>query len=131
VIGRQRGGNVGLALVAWSYLAACASIRTWSNGAPRLCPWFLLTGFDCPLCGTTRAWGALLHGDTYAAFQFNHWTPLLLPLWVAFAVVVTIRSIAPSSEGALSISRARRSMTFTKVDSISGVALTLPKAVAQ
>ena len=35
------------------------------------CPFRLLTGWNCPLCGGTRMGGALLHGDLAAAWSFN------------------------------------------------------------
>ncbi|MPY86322.1 MAG: DUF2752 domain-containing protein [Luteitalea sp.] len=38
------------------------------------CPFFALTGFLCPGCGTTRALHALLHGHLTEAFALN---PLL------------------------------------------------------
>jgi hypothetical protein len=40
------------------------------------CPLRLLTGLDCPFCGTTRMIGALLHLDAGAALRFN--APVLL-----------------------------------------------------
>lgn len=38
------------------------------------CPFFALTGLECPGCGTTRALHALLHGHLTTAFTLN---PLL------------------------------------------------------
>nr|WP_269778633.1 DUF2752 domain-containing protein [Microlunatus antarcticus] len=35
------------------------------------CPFRIVTGWDCPLCGGTRMGSALLHGDVAAAFAFN------------------------------------------------------------
>jgi len=35
------------------------------------CPLFALTGIQCPLCGATRAAGALAHGDLAAAWSHN------------------------------------------------------------
>jgi hypothetical protein len=35
------------------------------------CPFRALTGWDCPLCGSTRMGSALLHGDVVAAFFYN------------------------------------------------------------
>jgi Protein of unknown function (DUF2752) len=51
------------------------------------CPLFLLTGVQCPACGSTRMVHALLHGDLVAAWQFNAvmlvvGLPLLVWLWV-------------------------------------------------
>lgn len=35
------------------------------------CPFKLITGWDCPLCGGTRMGAALMHGDVSAAFHYN------------------------------------------------------------
>ena len=35
------------------------------------CPFRIVTGWDCPLCGGTRMGSALLHGDVATAFAFN------------------------------------------------------------
>ena len=35
------------------------------------CPSQLLTGYDCPGCGTLRALHALMHGDIDAAWNYN------------------------------------------------------------
>lgn len=35
------------------------------------CPFRMITGWDCPLCGGTRLGNALLHGDIAAAFAYN------------------------------------------------------------
>lgn len=57
------GGFVGFGL-ALSSLYAAAGIGFG-------CPFKLLTGWDCPLCGGTRLGSSLLHGDLVTAFWFN------------------------------------------------------------
>lgn len=52
-----------------------------------LCPFRLLTGLQCPGCGTTRALHELLHGHLLAAFMLN---PLLL-LALPFALYAFVR----------------------------------------
>lgn len=42
-----------------------------TTGVGVACPFRVVTGWDCPLCGGTRMGGALLHGDVAAAFAFN------------------------------------------------------------
>ena len=42
-----------------------------TTGIGLLCPFRVLTGWACPLCGGTRMGGALLHGDVQAAFGYN------------------------------------------------------------
>jgi hypothetical protein len=51
------------------------------------CPFRILTGFNCPGCGTTRALHQLLHGHFDTAFTLN---PLLL-IAIPFAVFAFIR----------------------------------------
>lgn len=40
------------------------------------CPFYLLTGYKCPGCGTQRAIYALLHGDILNGLIYN---PMLMP----------------------------------------------------
>ena len=42
-----------------------------TTGVGVSCPFRVVTGWDCPLCGGTRMGSALLHGDLAAAFAFN------------------------------------------------------------
>lgn len=55
----------------------------------RLCPFFHVTGIECPFCGMTRGFVALSHLDPVAAFEFNLGTPLV---YSAF-VVIMFRSL--------------------------------------
>ena len=50
-------------------LGLSALYATTGVGLP--CPFRLLTGWNCPLCGGTRMGGALLHGDIAAAWSLN------------------------------------------------------------
>lgn len=53
---------------------------------PVLCPFRLLTGHKCPLCGLTTATGRLLNGDMGGAWRAHRLGPVALPgfaLWVA------------------------------------------------
>ena len=43
------------------------------------CPFKLLTGYDCPGCGSQRALHALLHGDVKQAFTYNPLFILAIP----------------------------------------------------
>ncbi|MEI6915226.1 MAG: DUF2752 domain-containing protein [Armatimonadota bacterium] len=47
------------------------------------CPFATFLGFSCPMCGTTRAWEQLLHGDVVGAFSCN---PLFM-LWGGWCLV--------------------------------------------
>lgn len=50
------------------------------------CPVKMLTGLDCPGCGSTRALHALLHGRILEAWRFNLWLPVVLAM-AALALV--------------------------------------------
>ena len=50
-----------------------------------------LTGFDCPLCGATRATLALLHGHLQHALDMNALYVLLLPALGCLLVFVAAR----------------------------------------
>lgn len=47
------------------------------------CPFHLLTGFDCPGCGSQRAMHALLHGNLREAMGYN----ILLVISIPFLMV--------------------------------------------
>lgn len=54
---------------------------TASRWMPR-CPSKLITGYDCPGCGSQRMLHALLHGDIAAAWRFNPFILLSLPFLI-------------------------------------------------
>ena len=60
-----------------------------------LCPWYHLTGRQCPFCGMTRGFVAMTHIDFQAAIDFNLGTPLV---YIAF-VYFSLRSIIPTIVG--------------------------------
>lgn len=51
-----------------------------ATGGPVTCPFRLITGCDCPLCGATRATSALVHGHVARAAGFNLLYVAFLPL---------------------------------------------------
>lgn len=55
-----------------------------------VCPLHLLTGWDCPGCGTLRAMHQLLHGHLAAAWRFNPLTVSLLPVagWLLLREII-------------------------------------------
>ena len=55
----------------------------------RLCPFYHITGIDCPFCGMTRGFVAMSHLDPIAAIGFNIGTPLI---YFAF-IAIFLRSI--------------------------------------
>ena len=44
------------------------------------CPFKALTGYNCPGCGMSRCVNALAHGDIGAAFHYNAFLFLLIPV---------------------------------------------------
>ena len=56
--------GVGVALAAWS----------WATPWGVLCPWRMLTGTLCPLCGSTTLVKRLLVGDVAGAWAANQLT---------------------------------------------------------
>jgi hypothetical protein len=76
-------------------LAACAvGVVYWFDPVAAVwfpkCPFYVLTGWHCPGCGTTRAAHALLHGDLPQALAYNALfvcaAPLLLGLSIGLVV---------------------------------------------
>ena len=43
------------------------------------CPVYTITGYQCPGCGSQRAFHNLFHGDFYTAFMYNPLMILLIP----------------------------------------------------
>lgn len=81
----------------WLGLAAGAVFLFFFNPAtpshqwfPK-CPFFLLTGFQCPGCGSTRAFYHLLHLQPIQAFKFNPMMILTLP-FIAYGILGYTRS---------------------------------------
>lgn len=55
------------------------------------CPLHALTGFNCPGCGLTRGFHALLNGDILGALHFNALLPVYLFVFVyLFAGMISI-----------------------------------------
>lgn len=94
---------------------------TWPDGAPLggACVSQALLHVDCPLCGMTRSFVALAHGDLRAAVEFHPAGPLWFVAMLGFvaAVVTTwIREAPPLL--------ARRSVLATlEIVALIGVAI--------
>jgi hypothetical protein len=72
-------------------LALSGLYATTGVGLP--CPFRLLTGWDCPLCGGTRMGDALLHGDVPAAFGFNPVALVGLAILGVLGVLWTVEAV--------------------------------------
>jgi hypothetical protein len=55
-----------------------------------VCPWHALTGWDCPGCGTLRAFHQLTHGNLAAAWRLNPMAVALAPVgcWLGLRELV-------------------------------------------
>lgn len=51
------------ATIAWAYLAFAYTIVDLQIAHVTLCPYLLITGSPCPLCGASRLIGKILHGE--------------------------------------------------------------------
>jgi len=60
------------------------------------CPFRLLTGWDCALCGSTRMGGALLHGHLAEAFFWNPVVFVTLAALAALGMVWTVEAVTGS-----------------------------------
>ena len=67
-------GVVGLGLIGWLYFRFDPALYPFPK-----CPFWSLTGFKCPGCGSQRALHQLLHGDVGGAVQANLLLVLVLP----------------------------------------------------
>lgn len=56
------------------------------------CPFYSLTGFYCPGCGSQRAFSALMHGDLLGAFKFNSLMVASLPFILYAAIVFALNT---------------------------------------
>lgn len=65
------------------------------GGPPLRCGIKNLTGFDCPGCGSQRAFQALLHGDFASAWGYNAFALLAAPVAVFLIVVEAGREYWP------------------------------------
>lgn len=66
---------VALALIGVIYYVLDPSEGMWLLK----CPFRLITGLECPSCGSQRALHALLHGEFGAALRFNPFLLLSIP----------------------------------------------------
>ena len=70
----------GLALIGACALALVYLVDPRQPGLYPVCPFLGLTGCYCPGCGTLRGLHQLMHGNFLAAFGYNPYTILTLPV---------------------------------------------------
>lgn len=65
-----------------------------SGFAPK-CMLHALTGFECPGCGSQRMLHALLHGDLAAAWRYNAFLLLMMPVFAVMLAASATRTRFP------------------------------------
>ncbi len=85
------------ALFIWSVIGL-GSVYLWifepgKTGYFPACPFRMLTGLNCPGCGSTRGLHRLVHGDLAGAFQFNALMVIVLPFLLYALARYTIAAV--------------------------------------
>ena len=81
LVNRKKRIGIGLALV----FVIIAGIFIYAHFNPEdyrffpKCPVYMLTGYQCPGCGSQRAFYHLIHGNFATAFRYNPLMPALVP----------------------------------------------------
>lgn len=83
--------------VAIAALVVYASVNPENTWWMPKCPVHLITGLDCPGCGSQRALHSLLNGNFAAAFHYNAFLILLLPFLIFLGVVEINRKKWPKT----------------------------------
>ena len=74
-----------IALTAFlAFLIILFNFNPENSGFYPVCPSKLITGYDCPGCGSLRAMHALMHGKVAAAWHFN---PAIFFAFIALALL--------------------------------------------
>lgn len=79
-----------VAMFCWYYYTHDPS----SGKAPR-CLFKLITGYECPGCGSQRAFHSLLHGDIAAAWHYNPFVFFAVPTAIFYIIVENGREAWP------------------------------------
>jgi hypothetical protein len=76
-----------LVVVSSMYVSFAYAVAEYHLPYVPVCPFLLITGTPCPLCGSTRTIGALLHGDVSLGLK-------TLPTLVSFAFILAVGAIS-------------------------------------
>lgn len=82
---RKRRIIVAAAIIAAAIVLTVYYIVDPSTANMPQCTFKLITGLDCPGCGSQRALHALLHGQITKAIAFNPAVLILIPLGITYA----------------------------------------------
>lgn len=74
--------------VVLAIFLACVYYYRWNpeGGAAPRCVFKVLSGWDCPGCGSQRAFHALLHGDVAGAWACNPFVFFAIPLALLYLI---------------------------------------------
>lgn len=84
-------GIILVGIAVYIYYSYNPSMSSWF---PK-CPFKMLTGWQCPGCGSQRAIHSLLHLDIAQAFRYNAFLVCCIPLLILLAVADFYRTRAP------------------------------------
>lgn len=119
-------------LKRWPLLvpAGLVSFLGWrpATQGPTTCPFAIVTGVACPLCGGTRAAAALVQGDLSLAWEMHPIIFLVAPL-MAYGYVHWLRTRAghpPISARAVNLGMAVTGALLIAVWVVRGLTGTLP-----
>ena len=87
------GMAVMLAVLVFAGTALYLTVDPESSSLFPKCPFHLLTGLECPGCGSQRAIHSLLNGDMRAAVHYNLLLVLAIPYLGLLAALEMIRHI--------------------------------------
>lgn len=121
--GRQDAFDVRAALLGAGGLLAAGSLLVGlkiATGRGVACPFRALTGFLCPLCGSTSMAEALVRGDPAAAWSYN---PVVLVALILLAVCTVAWIIEVLGGPALRPPAWMRPVTQRRVYVVGGVIL--------
>lgn len=93
----RRSVKIALATTALAVVAVVYFVFDPSSSASLFpkCPFYWLTGFKCPGCGSQRALHALLHADLATAFRHNALLVISLPAIAALLIASHWRTRYP------------------------------------
>ncbi|BBY61185.1 DUF2752 domain-containing protein [Mycolicibacterium sarraceniae] len=120
-------GTGALAVGALAYVGVLDPHRPGALFPP--CPFHLLTGWNCPLCGGLRMTHDLLHGDVGAAVVDNVFALVGLPLlaiWVIWRIRRGERALSPPTVAVIAV----LTLTWTVVRNWPGFPL-VPTLISQ
>gem|GEM_PF-359339 len=83
-----------MAAISGGALSVSAILQPAKMAGTSLCPFFHLTGIQCPFCGMTRAFISITHADFADAIEYNLGSPLIYGafIWMLYAAIRDLKS---------------------------------------